>query len=351
MPKPRIIIADTEEIIISALQLKFAKEFFEQIDLEVITDKEYFRKMFSIPQMAGILILSEEFYDQSIQRHNIPHIFIMKEQYQEGQTANLNVHYISKYTSIMDIFNEITIKSADVLNMKQEAQETQVVLFYSASGGTGKTTVSMGICASLAQQYKKVLYLNASRLQAFQHMLKNPSPIMAADIYVKFSSATDHIYSEVKHVVRKEIFSYLPPFKASLLSSGLEYSIYEKMVLSAKESEDYDYIVVDADVCFDEAKASLINIADKVVIVTTQDLPAVMATNLLVANITGSRTDKYIFICNNFSKEEYSALLSSDIELGFTVSEYIERFPNCTYRNLEDFAREGCIKRAAFLIM
>ena len=62
MPKPRIIIADTEEIIISALQLKFAKEFFEQIDLEVITDKDYFRKMFSIPQMAGILIISEEFY-------------------------------------------------------------------------------------------------------------------------------------------------------------------------------------------------------------------------------------------------------------------------------------------------
>ena len=41
MAKPRIIIADTNVNYILSLQLKFAKDFFEKIDLEIITDEEY----------------------------------------------------------------------------------------------------------------------------------------------------------------------------------------------------------------------------------------------------------------------------------------------------------------------
>ena len=42
MARPRVIIADTDLNYVSPLQLKFAKEFFEQIDVEIITSAEYF---------------------------------------------------------------------------------------------------------------------------------------------------------------------------------------------------------------------------------------------------------------------------------------------------------------------
>ena len=44
MAKPRVIIADTDEGYISTIQLKFVKEYFDKIELEIITDKEYFDK-------------------------------------------------------------------------------------------------------------------------------------------------------------------------------------------------------------------------------------------------------------------------------------------------------------------
>ena len=87
MAKARIIIADTDESYIQSIQLKFVEEFFEKIDLEIITDKEYFETLFSVPQRAEILIVSEELYDMSIQKHNISHVFLMTEQYEEEQTA------------------------------------------------------------------------------------------------------------------------------------------------------------------------------------------------------------------------------------------------------------------------
>ncbi len=352
MAKPRIIIADTDINYIIPLQLKFVEDFFEKVDVEIITDETYFETVFSTPQKADILIVSEELYSQAMQRHNISHIFVMNEQYEEDQTADLNVNHIFKYTSIKEIFNEITGKSADVLKLDKSAkQETQVVLFYSASGGTGKTTAAMGVSASLTKNYKRVLYINAARLQVFQHMLENHSAITVADVYAKLASAGENIYSEIKHVIRKEIFSYLPPFKAALMSLGLNYSVFSKIITSAKKSGDYDFIVVDADITFDEDKASLFNIADKVVIITQQNLSAVLATNILVSNINGANSDKYIFVCNDFDKDKDNALISPNVALKFSISDYIDHFANYENMRPDSLSKEKSIQRTAFLII
>ena len=288
----------------------------------------------------------------AMQRHNISHIFVMNEQYEEEQTADLNINHIFKYTSIKEIFNEITGKSADVLKIEKNGkQETQVVLFYSASGGTGKTTVAMGVSASLTKNYKRVLYINAARLQVFHHMLENHSAITAADVYAKLAAANDNIYSDIKHVIRKELFSYLPPFKAALMSLGLNYSVFEKIIVSAKKSGDYDFIIVDADVSFDEDKAALLNIADRVVVVTKQTFAAVLATNILVSNINGASAEKYIFVCNDFNKEEDNALISPKLSLKFTVNDYIDNIAHYDHIKCSDLASDSGIQKTAFLVV
>lgn len=352
MIKPRIIIAETDINYVIPLQLKFAEDFYEKVDLEIISCADYFEELFSAPQQADILIICEELYSPALQRHNISHIFVMNEQYEEDQTADLTINHIFKYTSIKEIFNEIIGKSADVLNLQRsDEQETQVILFYSAGGGAGKTTAAIGVSASLTKNYKRVLYINAARLQVFQHMLENHSAITSADVYAKLSSGSEDVYRDIKHVIRRELFSYLPPFKAALMSLGLSYSVYEKVIRSAKKSGDYDFIIVDADVTFDEEKASLINLADKVIIVTNQGLAAVVSTNILVANINGISSDKYIFICNNFDKEQDNALISPNVSMKFTVSDYIDHFRHYEKMKPEDFSRESSIQRVAFLII
>ncbi len=352
MAKPRIIIADTDVNYVIPLQLKFAEDFFEKVDLEIITDAAYFREFFALPQKADILIISEELYDASMQRHNISNVFVLDEQYEEDGTGDLNVNHIFKYTSIKEIFNEVFGKSGDIFgDGLGQKEETQVIVFYSASGGVGKTTASVGVSAALTRNYKKVLYLNAARLQVFQHMLKNQTPITASEVYTKLSAPSKNIYADIRHVIRRESFSYLPPFKTALMSLGISYSVFEKIILSAKKSGEYDYIIVDADVAFDEAKAELLNLADKVVIVVRQSLSSVLATNLLVSNINGVNSDKYIFICNDFDKDEDNALISPDVTLKFSVSDYIEHFKQYSGMSAEDLSKESSVQKAAFLIL
>ena len=135
------------------------------------------------------------------------------------------------------------------------------------------------------------------------------------------------------------------------MSLGLRYSVFGDIIKSVRKSGDFDFIIVDADAAFDEDKAELINLADKVVIVTNQTNAAVSATNILVANINGLNSDKYLFVCNNFDKLQSNALISPKISLKFTVSEYIDHFRFYEQMKLDDILKESSIQRVAFLII
>lgn len=352
MARPKVIIADEDANYIVPLQFKFVTDFFNKIDLEIITDRAYFDDYFSKPQNAEILIVSEELYDSFLQRHNIQNIFVMMEQYDEGGTGELNVNQIFKYTSIKEIFNEIIGKSAGALNVAAvEKKETQIILVTSAAGGVGKTTVAMGVAACLVQNYKRVLYIEAASLQSAQYMLENDTPISSPDIYTKLLNPSDSIYADIKHVIRKEVFSYIPPFKAAIMSVGLSKNIYMDIAVSAKKSGEYDYIVVDTDSVFDEFKADLLNVADKVIFVTKQNRMSVMAVNTLMSNINGVNNEKYSCICNDFDKNIENALISPECNLKYAVNEYIEHLPHYDQLNCSDFINYSGFQKLAYLFL
>ena len=154
------------------------------------------------------------------------------------------MEYIFKYTSIKEVFNEIVGRSG-LHSDSTDKSEPKILMVYSAGGGDGKTTVALGISACLAKNYKKVLYINAARLQSFQRLLENETPIFGYDIYNRLAQSDTRIYQDIKHVLRSEGFSYLPPFRSALISLGLRYSVFYDIAVSARDSRDYDYIVVD----------------------------------------------------------------------------------------------------------
>jgi cellulose biosynthesis protein BcsQ len=352
MAKPRVIVADTDESYLLSIQLKFIEDFFEKIDLEIITDREYFNQIFSKLQKADVLIVSEDLYNVSLQKHNISHIFLMTEQYEEDGTEDLEVYRIFKYTSIKEIFNEILNKSADVLQIEEKRKnDPQIVVVYSASGGTGKTMVALGLCNSLSKNYKKVLYIDAEHIHTFQYFLSNSSSISSNDIYAKLARNGEDIYQEIKHVIRTENFAYIPPFKAPLISLGIMMEMYLKLIAGAKKSLDFDYIVVDTDSAFDEVKGKLIDLADRVVVVTNQSRNVVYKTNTLLSYVNGIKDDKYIFICNDFDKNKENMLISPEMNVDFNINHYIEHIDNMKTRKLEYYAEISDIQKMALLFM
>lgn len=352
MVNPRIIIADTDSKYIIPLQQRFIEKYYDNIDLEIITDRIFFDEVFSAPQKVDILVVSEELYSSSLSLHNIGNIFVMTEQPSQQIEKPSSITFIYKYTSLKEIFNVISGKGSSSLELQDvEHKETQIALVCSASGGVGKTTVALGICSYLSKNYKRVLYINAARLQCFQSLLVNQEPIAASDVYAKLTMENTNIYSAIKHVVRKEGFSYLPPFKTALMSYGIDFSVYENITVSAKNSGEYDCIVIDVESAFDEEQVRLIDIADKVVVVTSQSKYSVKATNLLVSNLNGVTGDKFIFVCNNFVDEAPNYLISPAINKKYSVVDYIGHYSAYDDISINDLSNDKDIQKIAYLII
>ena len=132
---------------------------------------------------------------------------------------------------------------------------------------------------------------------------------------------------------------------------GMKYSIYESIAVSAKRSDDYDYIIIDADTGFDDEKVSLIDAADKVVIVTKQNAASVFATNCLVSNMNDVGTEKYVFICNDYKEDEDNALVSPEIAPKFSISEYINHINHYDSLRADEFPLCAGMNKASILVL
>ena len=351
MGKPIVILADTDEIYLSPLEMKFLEELNDKIELEIITDEAYFNEHFSTPQNAEILVVSEELYFSDLQKQNIANIYVLSETFDEGGTEDLGITRIFKYTNTKEIYNLVTATSSGKIHSEtSKAKETSVVLFYSAAGGVGKTTLAMSMCSCLSKSYKKVLYINAQRLNSFQFYLMNTSTVPNS-IYSELINVDINIFNKIRHVIRNEGFDYLPPFGASLSSLNINFNVYEEIIKSAKATKEYDVIIVDTDTAFDSAKASLITMSDKVVIVTTQSKASVNTTNMLLKNMSCNDSEKYLFVCNDFQGDNFNALVLGDTKPNFTVNEYVKHIPKINELNISDISNNAEMQKLSFLVV
>ncbi len=349
MGKPYIIIADTDENYIVPLEMKFLEELGDDVDLEIITDARYFRKLFSGPQEADILAVSQELFTEDLLRHSISNMFILGELSENESGFLKDIPYVYKYSSLKEIYGKIMACSSESLSLDMSHRKKQeVLLVSSASGGVGKTTIALGVCTALSQNFKRVLYINADRLNSFQFYLENTEPVPVSAC--RDMDGRGDIYERFKCLIRRERFDYLPPFGAALSSLNIPYSFYTDFARGAKSSGDYDVIVVDSDSVFDNDKAAMASEADKVFMITDQTRKAVFAMKLLMQNMNCRDNEKYYFICNKYQKDKPDAFSDEGREPGFLVDEYVSEIEQIDELCLADLGMNMDIQKISFLI-
>ncbi len=350
MSKPLIVIADTDDKYLATLEYKFLSELDDEIELELISSREYMETFFQTPKTAEIVAVCEEFYNKDLQRHNISNLFVLSESETFGSTEDLSVNHVYKYTGIKEIYNELMYRSRDKISKAGMAEkETRVISLYSAIGGSGKTGLGIGLAESLAQNHRKVLYINTESIQAFGMYLKDSSG-MPNDGIRAIKDDLNHVYTNVRHFIRKEGFFYLPPFQMTLDALNLNFSIYQNLIQTAKESKEYDFIIVDIESGYDRERIELLQKADKVLLILMQDVQSVKKTEYLLQNIEFRDREKYMIICNKYDDAKENAYFQSEMQTRFILNEYIdlEREPLV---EAEQYAKLNGIQKLAYMFI
>lgn len=348
MEKAVIIIADKEGSYIDALEEKFVSELGCKAEIEIITEEEYFDSYFSVARSVEILIIGEEFYCEALRRHNIQQVFLLTEENERDSESWVTSLY--RYGSVEEIYNEILGKSRELLLNKDEREEkTQIIAFYSAIGGCGKTMLSMAAAKYLSSQQKRVFYMSTETIQSFAYFLEQDSGI-PRELYKRMRLEQENIYVTAKSNLRNEAFTYLPPLKTSLESFQIGMDFWENLLESCKESGDYDYVIVDIESGYELRKLQLLQKADKAVIVIMQDRLSTAKMEYMLNNLDMRNREKCLCVCNRYKEEQEDFYRESGLWRRMPVTEYIKEYPNDNL-DIQELASAKELQKAVYSLI
>lgn len=345
MKNSRIIMADPELNYIIKLQIKFLQELQDSCEIDVITDKKFFDDRFSSPQHADCLIINDNWESSMLAKHNIDHVVILT----DGTTSNIEAESvrtrIPRYTSTEEIYNQIRSILGTETNQGKRNEAT-VIYFGSASGGTGKTVLSLCLAEYLSRKYYRVLYINTQSVQTFQYYLNDHTAIPTEAAMALLDDNAD-VFKVLKRQIREERFRYLPPFAMPLFSYGINQDVYTPLIGSAKMSREFDYIIIDAGSDLTNNAADQIAMSDRVVLVAKPERESLFALKHMLSKIS-VKEEKLIKLCNKVKQNPVRETYGSDsVEISECIFEWEKEIDA---ESIHDFSHSDDIQKLAVLI-
>lgn len=153
--------------------------------------------------------------------------------------------------------------------------KTQVICFANNKGGSGKSTTCANVGYGLTQLGKKVLLIDGDM------QLNLSLSFFSDDEVLEYAQGTDNLYHAIRN--QKDLKDYIihTPYEnldmipSSTLMSSIEFELFtkwqrefilKKCLGSIVESEEYDYILIDAPPTLGGWVMNILCAADKVVI-------------------------------------------------------------------------------------
>lgn len=186
-----------------------------------------------------------------------------------------NFFYLYKYAPVSRIVADLRYIYGYLTGRKNLVRypvETQVVGFYSASGGTGKSAVALSVARELRKYHDKmVLYITFDLISAASFYMKGAVPQRSLEdyLYYLFNKDKETLCSYIDSFVFVDdygVHTFLPSADLNELNqlNSRELSHLLEFLLT---SNKYDYIILDLSPCFHEGTLLLLTLCRKLFLI------------------------------------------------------------------------------------
>ncbi|MHC1741126.1 MAG: response regulator [Anaerolineaceae bacterium] len=179
----------------------------------------------------------------------------------------------------------------------------KIIVVYSPKGGCGTTTITANLAIALKEANNKVALVDSNLMFGdvavfFNEHGKNN----ALDLVDRVNDLDSEIISDV--LIKNKLTGIdilAAPNQSQFVDSGIGEAFSK--ILEFMQSM-YDYVIIDTTSYLTEVVQTCLDIADYIVLVTIQDIPAIKNTNqfLSLADASGIGRNRIIFVMNRYDR-------------------------------------------------
>lgn len=179
----------------------------------------------------------------------------------------------------------------------------KIIVVYSPKGGSGTTTISANLAVAMKDQSHKVALVDSNLMFGDAAVFFNEhGKNNALDLIDRVNDLDPEIIGDVMISNKLTGVDILAaPNQSQFVDSGIGEA-FAKIVEYLRNL--YDYVIIDTTSYLTEVVQSCLDVADLIVLITIQDIPAIKNTNqfLSLADASGIGRDRIIFVMNRYDR-------------------------------------------------
>jgi pilus assembly protein CpaE len=205
----------------------------------------------------------------------------------------------------------------------------KIIVIYSPKGGTGRTTIATNLAIALQSTDTTCIVDGSLQFGDVAVFLNEQGKNTILDLAPRVDELDPEIVNEVMVTHASSGLHVLAAPPRPEYSEDVNGEQFTKLLQYLRQM--YAYIIVDTTSYLTETVQSALDIADLIILVTTQDIPAIKSINLFlgIADATGINRKRIVFVMNRYDKkiaitpEKVGESLRQEISLAIPFEERV----------------------------
>ncbi len=282
MVKRTVVLADSDGVYLKRLSDYFMEKA-PQLELSIFTDlsmlKQYLQR-----GRVDILAVDETFADQELAAQSTVAVKIVL------STATDTVdgfETVKKYQKTESLLNDLLLKYAESTGSAEVIRgnsHTKITAFYSPAGGTGKSTLALGMATTCACAGLRTLYLNLEEIDSMDTVLAE-TPGTLSDLFLALKTKGMNVGIKLASSVRQEPsagFYYVNGVESISEYGEMEGTDMVRLLETVKSQAEYDVMVLDLSSGFSERTVKILEQTDVIFVPVTAEETAAAKLNRLL---------------------------------------------------------------------
>ena len=199
---------------------------------------------------------------------------------------------------------ESVLRGSGIVTQGRTGNGGKIIVVYSPKGGTGCTTIATNLAVSLKSDDDKVALVDGNlQFGDVPVFLNEQSRNTVTDLAPRVDDLDPDIVSEVMFTHAGSGLEILAAPSRPELAEGVTGDQFSKLIQYLRQL--YSYVVIDTSTYLTDIVLSAMDTSDLIVLITTQDIPAIKNAKLFLSVVDGMRIDRkrVFFIMNKYNKD------------------------------------------------